>query len=67
MERLRKVRAERNGKTVKEALEKLRKAAKGQENLMPYLFEAVKAYATNGEISDTLREVFGEYKATTIV
>jgi len=67
MERLRKVRAERNGKKVKEALEKLRKAAEGQENLMPYLFEAVEAYATNGEISDTLREVFGEYKATTIV
>jgi len=67
IERLRKVRAERNGKKVKEALEKLRKAAEGQENLMPYIFEAVKAYATNGEISDTLRGVFGEYKATTIV
>jgi len=67
IERLRKVRAERNGKKVKEALEKLRKAAESQENLMPYIFEAVKAYATNGEISDTLREVFGEYKATTIV
>jgi methylmalonyl-CoA mutase N-terminal domain/subunit len=66
-ERLRKVRAERNGKKVKEALRKLRKAAEGQENLMPYLFRAVKAYATNGEISDSLREVFGEYKATTIV
>jgi methylmalonyl-CoA mutase N-terminal domain/subunit len=67
IERLRKVRAERNGKKVKENLEKLRKAAEGQENLVPYIFEAVKAYATNGEISDTLREVFGEYKATTIV
>jgi len=52
---------------VKEALEKLRKAAGGQENLMPYLSRAIKTYATNGEISDTLREVFGEYKATTIV
>jgi len=67
IERLRKVRAERNGRKVKEALEKLRKAAEGKENLMPYFFEAVKAYATNGEISDALREVFGEYKATTIV
>jgi methylmalonyl-CoA mutase N-terminal domain/subunit len=67
IERLRKVRAERDGKKVKEALDKLRKAAESQENLMPYLFEAVKAYATNGEISDTLRKVFGEYKATTIV
>ncbi len=66
IERLKKVRTERNGKKVKEALEKLRKAAEGQENLMPYFFEAVKVYATNGEVSDTLREVFGEYKATTI-
>ena len=61
------MRAERDGKKVEEALEKLRKAAEGQENLMPYLFEAVKVYATNGEVSDTLRGVFGEYKATTIV
>jgi methylmalonyl-CoA mutase N-terminal domain/subunit len=67
IERLRKVRAERDGKKVKEALGKLRKAAEGQENLVPCIFEAVKAYATNGEISDTLRGVFGEYKATTIV
>ncbi len=67
MERLGKVRRERDGKKVKEVLEKLRSVAEGQENLMPYLFRAVKAYATNGEISDTLREVFGEYKATTIV
>jgi methylmalonyl-CoA mutase N-terminal domain/subunit len=67
IERLRKVRAERDRTKVKEALEKLRKAAEGQENLMPYLSKAVKAYATNGEISDMLREVFGEYKATTIV
>ncbi len=66
-ERLRKVRAERNRKKVKETLDKLRKAAEGQKNLVPHLFEAVQTYATNGEISDTLREVFGEYKATTIV
>ena len=67
IERLRELRAKRSRKKVKKALEKLGRTAEGQENLMPYLFEAVKAYATNGEISDTLREVFGEYKATTIV
>jgi methylmalonyl-CoA mutase N-terminal domain/subunit len=67
IERLRELKAKRSRKKVKKALEKLGRAAEGQENLMPYLFEAVKAYATNGEISDTLREVFGEYKATTIV
>ena len=67
VERLRRVRAERDGKKVKEALKKLRRAAEGRENLMPFMLEAVKAYATTGEISDTLREVFGEYKAMTIV
>jgi len=67
VERLRRVRAERDGKKVKEVLKKLRRAAEGRENLMPFMLEAVKAYATTGEISDTLREVFGEYKAMTIV
>jgi len=36
--------------------------AEGKENLMPPIMEAVKAYATLGEICDTLREVFGEYR-----
>ena len=67
LERLRKVKVERDSHKVTETLTKLRNAAEGNENLMPYIFEAVKSYATNGEISDTLREVFGEYKATTIV
>ncbi|KPV61610.1 MAG: methylmalonyl-CoA mutase [Candidatus Bathyarchaeota archaeon BA1] len=67
VERLRKGKQERDARKVKEALEKLQKAAEGDENLMPFIFEAVKAYATNGEISDTLRHVFGEYKAMTIV
>jgi len=67
VERLRRVRAERDGKKVKEVLKKLRRAAEGRGNLMPFMLEAVKAYATTGEISDTLREVFGEYKAMTIV
>jgi len=67
VERLGRVRAERDGKKVKEALKKLRRAADGNDNLMPFMLEAVKAYATNGEISDTLREMFGEYKAETIV
>jgi len=67
LERLRKVKVERDSRKVTETLTKLRKAAEGNENLMPYIFEAVKSYATNGEVSNTLREVFGEYKATTIV
>jgi len=67
VERLRRVRAERDGKKVKEALKKLRRAADGSDNLMPFMLEAAKTYATNGEVSDTLREVFSEYKAETIV
>ncbi|MCL0074508.1 methylmalonyl-CoA mutase family protein, partial [Dehalococcoidia bacterium] len=41
----------------------LRRAAQGTENLMPYILDAVRAYATLGEICDTLRDVFGEYEA----
>ena len=67
VERLREVKQKRDGKKVKEALEKLGKAAEGDENLMPLIFEAVKAYATNEQISDTLRHVFGEYETITIV
>jgi methylmalonyl-CoA mutase N-terminal domain/subunit len=44
------------------ALEEVRKAAEGRENLMPRFIEAVKAYATLGEICGVLREVFGEYQ-----
>jgi len=60
--RLRKVREERNQSKVEKALERLRKAAEGEENLMPYILEAVEAYATLGETCGVLREVFGEYK-----
>lgn len=60
--RLEKMKAARNNEAVKAALEKLREAAKGTENLMPYLIEAVKTYATLGEICGVLREEFGEYK-----
>jgi methylmalonyl-CoA mutase N-terminal domain/subunit len=67
IERLKKLRAERDSRKVKDTLEKLSKAAEADENLMPYIFKAVKSYATNGEISDVLRSVFGEYKPITIV
>src|SRR5260370_38193635 len=58
-ERLRKLRAERSGEEVRRRLDKLRHAAEGSENLMPHLSEAVKAYATMGEICDELRTVLG--------
>jgi methylmalonyl-CoA mutase, N-terminal domain len=52
---------------VKQALEKIRETAKTDANLMPALIDAVKTYATVGEITDALREVFGEYREPTIV
>ncbi len=65
-ERLKKLRAERSNDEVKRRLGALRKAAKGSENLMPYIYEAVKAYATLGEICDAMREVFGTYEEVAI-
>lgn len=60
--RLEKMKANRDNEAVKASLEKLRAAAKGTENLMPYLIDAVKTYATLGEICGVLREEFGEFK-----
>jgi methylmalonyl-CoA mutase N-terminal domain/subunit len=65
-EGLRKLRAERSSDEVKRRLSTLRKAAEGTENLMPHIYEAVKAYATLGEICDALREVFGTYEEVAI-
>jgi methylmalonyl-CoA mutase N-terminal domain/subunit len=65
-DRLRKLRADRSNAEVERRLNALRKAAAGTENLMPYLFEAVKAYATLGEICDTMREAFGIYEEVAI-
>jgi methylmalonyl-CoA mutase N-terminal domain/subunit len=61
-EKLARVKKERNNTQVKGALAALKKAAQGTDNLVPPILEAVKGYATLGEISDTLREVFGEYR-----
>lgn len=60
--RLNKMKEGRDNAAVQAALAKLREAAKGTENLMPYLIEAVKTYATLGEICGVLRKEFGEYK-----
>ncbi|MBW1920862.1 MAG: methylmalonyl-CoA mutase [Deltaproteobacteria bacterium] len=62
VEKLKKLKAERDNSKVKETLESLRQAAEGKDNLMFPIIDAVKAYATLGEICDTLRAVFGEYK-----
>jgi methylmalonyl-CoA mutase N-terminal domain/subunit len=64
--RLRKLRAERSGAEVERRLGALRRAAQGRENLMPFIFDAVKAYATLGEICEAMRTVFGTYEETAI-
>jgi len=65
-ERLTKLRADRSKSEVDRRLNALRKAAQSKDNLMPYLFDAVKAYATVGEVCDALREVFGTYEEVAI-
>ena len=55
------MKAERSEQKVIESLEKIRKVARTNENIMPFLLEAVKTYATLGEICNVLREEFGEY------
>ncbi len=62
LERLARVRCERDNVAVGERLDALREAATGRENLMPYLMEAVRAYATLGEVCGALRKVWGEHK-----
>jgi methylmalonyl-CoA mutase N-terminal domain/subunit len=62
MECLKQIKAQRNLSDVKAALAKVRKAAQGDENLIPVLVEAVKTYATLGEIMGVLKEVFGEHQ-----
>ncbi len=65
--RLTRVRRERDGDRVERALRRLLRGAGGTENLMPHILEAVKAYATIGEICDTLRAVFGAYRPPAVV
>ncbi len=63
--RLNEVRAKRDKGRVGQALDRLRIAAQGTENTMPYILDAVRAYATLGEIVGVLKEVFGTYEEPT--
>ena len=65
--RLQKVKRERDNRKVKEVLEKLHYTAEKDENLMPTVIEAVKVYVTLGEITEVLREVYGEYKELIVI
>jgi methylmalonyl-CoA mutase, N-terminal domain len=65
--RLERVRRERNNAEVRRRLLELRRAAASEENTMPYIVEAVRAYATLGEIVQQFREQFGEYVETPVL
>lgn len=62
VEKTQKLRRDRNNLLVQDGLEALKVAAQGDDNLIPHILTCVKSYATLGEIIQTLREVFGEYK-----
>jgi len=62
--RLREVRSRRDEGPVREALDALGRTARGEENLVPPILEAVRRRATLGEVSDVLREAWGEYRET---
>lgn len=62
VEKLNKLKSERNNEKVKDNLEQLKKTAGTSKNLMPIILDCVRSYATLGEICDVLRNVFGEYR-----
>ena len=62
VKKLNQVRKNRDNDAVKKCLMRLQNAAFGRDNLVPYILDAVKVYASVGEVCDTLRQVFGEYK-----
>ena len=59
---IKKLRSSRDNKKTEYALSKMQRAAETDKNLMPFILDAVQAYATTGEISNTFREVFGQYR-----
>ena len=63
--RIQRVKAERDSEKVGAALQALREAAQGTANTMPFIINAVREYATLGEITDVFREVFGKYEEPT--
>ena len=66
-EKLAQLRASRDAERVRETLARLRQAADGEENTMPFILDAVRAYATVGEICDTFRGAFGTYQETSVL
>ena len=62
LERLNRLKKERDQKETERSLDRLKKAAEGEENVMPFILDCVRAHATLGETCGVLREVFGEYR-----
>ncbi|MBI5284075.1 MAG: methylmalonyl-CoA mutase [Chloroflexi bacterium] len=67
IERLNRVRSQRDGADATAALQRLNETARGSDNLMPAILDAVRAYATLGEICGELRKTWGEYRPPTVV
>jgi methylmalonyl-CoA mutase N-terminal domain/subunit len=67
IERLRALRSKRDKAAWQKSIAKINDAAKSSDNLMPHIIHAVESYATVGEIADTLRKVFGEYRETVVL
>ena len=67
IKKLHDMKEKRDNVKVKSCLEEIRKAAKGADNLMPHILDAVRNYATEGEICGVLREEFGEYKENVVL
>jgi len=64
VKKLAALRARRDNGRVRQTLDALRRAAEGTDNTMPFILDAVRAYATLGEICDAFRAVFGSYQET---
>lgn len=64
---LTKIKSERNSEVVREKLDALKNSAQADSNLMPFIIDAVKNYCSVGEVCNSLREIFGEYKENLIV
>lgn len=67
IERIKVLKVQRDDAAVKEVLDRLKTVCESEENVMPTLVDAVKQYATLGEICNVMRQVFGEYKENIVV
>ncbi|MBZ5611155.1 MAG: methylmalonyl-CoA mutase family protein [Acidobacteriia bacterium] len=67
LEKLARLKSRRDNHIVRKSLDDLRRAAEGRENTMPFILDAVRAYATLGEICDAFRGVFGAYTETSVI